>query len=148
MKRSLSFLLLAIAFAGTALAQEKGGWRPASKTAESITGDIIFGDDMITINFAVFPLAEIRALTASEALAVFDGAANGKGHLYRLVVPAAKKFQHKNTLCGSEETDWMATYVSGRTLEMALFSGKEMPVMTVEAVNNSTSLCGIFTYAP
>jgi hypothetical protein len=65
-----------------------------------------------------------------------------------LVVPAAKKFQHKNTLCGSEETDWMATYVSGRTLEMALFSGKEMPVMTVEAVNNSTSLCGIFTYAP
>jgi hypothetical protein len=144
------FLALAVALASTAGAQGKGTWRPASKTAESITGDIAFGDDRITINFASYPLAEIRTLTAAEALAVFDAdpAPDARGHLYRLVIPGAQKFLRKNTLCGSSETDWIVTYVSNRTLQMALFSGQKMPVLTAEALADSTNLCGTFTYVP
>jgi hypothetical protein len=150
MKRRIFLLLLVVSLAGAAGAQEKGTWRAASKTAESITGDVTFGDDRVTINFASFPLAEIRSLTPAEAAAVFnaDGGTPGLGHLYRVIIPAAKKFLHKNTLCGSEETEWMVTYVSNRTLQVGLFSGQKMPVMTPEALSNSTSLCGTFSYVP
>lgn len=154
MKRRILFLFVALFLAGDAGAQEQGSWRAASKTAESITGDVAFGEEKITIDYLTFPIAEIRALTPAEATALFDADTNamGRGHLFRMSVPAAKKFLHKNTLCGSEETEWMATYVSGeasgRTLQMAFFSGQKMPVMTAEALGNSTNLCGTFTYAP
>jgi len=50
-------------------------------------------------------------------------------------------------LCGSEDTQWMATYVLGKTLEIAFFSGPKMPVFTMDAMENSTDLCGKFSYA-
>ena len=40
----------------------------------------------------------------------------------------------------------MATFVEGRTLHVALFSGGNMPVFTAEALANSTEVCGIFSY--
>ena len=61
-------------------------------------------------------------------------------------MPAGKKFLHKNTLCGGEDTQWVATWVSGHTLRLAFFSGTAMPVLTTEAVANSTTLCGTYTY--
>jgi hypothetical protein len=142
-------LVLALALAGgVAAAQDRGEWRPASKTAESITGAIAFSDDKITIDFATFPLAEIHALTNSEVVALFSTppAPAATGVLYRVSIPASKKFLNKNTLCGSDETDWVATYASGRTLQLALFSGQKLPVLSAEALANTTSLCGTFTY--
>src|SRR5579863_6064072 len=99
-------------------AQEKGYWRAASSNASSITGDIALADTRVTINFTVFPLVEARRLNPGEVGAVFDADVNagGTGVLYHLNVPAAKRFLHRNTLCGTEETQWMATYVTGRTL--------------------------------
>lgn len=131
-----------------AAAQEKGYWRAASSTAQSITGDVTLSADKIAITFSSFPIAQIRALEPGELTAVFEAesGAGGSGNLYRLSIPATKVFQHKNTLCGSEQTQWMATYVSGRELHLAFFSGTKMPVLTPDGIANSTDLCGTFLY--
>ncbi|MFP5205644.1 MAG: hypothetical protein ACLGSH_09825 [Acidobacteriota bacterium] len=132
-----------------ASAQDKGYWRAASSAANSITGDIAIAPTRLTINFSSFPLAEIRRLTPAEVSAVFaaDINAGANGDLYRLKIPAEKRFLHHNTLCGTDETEWMATYVSGRELRVAFFSGSTTPQMTIDAMNNSSSLCGVFTYS-
>jgi len=129
-------------------AQEKGYWRAASTTAQSITGDVTLAADKMAISFSSFPIAQIRALEPGELSAVFDAesGAGGSGNLYRLSIPGTKVFQHKNTLCGSEQTQWMATYVSGRELHLAFFSGPKMPVLTPDGIANSTDLCGTFLY--
>jgi hypothetical protein len=131
------------------LAQETGPWRAASKTAESITGDVALSDSRMAINFATFPIARIRDLDPGETTSVFDAdaSAGAKAHLYRLNIPADRKFLHKNTLCGTEDTQWMVTFVEGRSLHVALFSGTKMPVFTPEAIANTTDLCGTFMYA-
>ena len=139
---------LALACCVAAIPQEMGAWRAANKTAESITGDVIISDAKLSINFSSFPLAHIRALAPGELSAVFDADANGSasGSLYRLSVPASKKFLHRNTLCGSEDTQWMAAYAAGRSLHLAFFSGQKMPVFTLDATSNTTDLCGTFAY--
>jgi hypothetical protein len=71
----------------------------------------------------------------------------GNGNVYRVSIPAAQKFQHKNTLCGGDETDWMVSFVSGRSLQLAFFSGKKMPEISSEALATTSSLCGTFTYS-
>ena len=131
-----------------ASAQEIGPWRAASTTAQSITGDVAFSASAIAINFATFPIARIRDLQAGEVSSVFDADSNSgvHGSLYRLSVPGTLKFLHKNTLCGSENTQWVATYVTGRQLHLAFFSGPKMPLFTVESISNTTDLCGTFTY--
>jgi hypothetical protein len=132
----------------TAAAQEKGIWRAASSTAESITGDVALSEDKLSINFSGFTIAQIRALEPGELSAVFEaeGGAGGSGSLYRLRIPGDKRFLHKNTLCGSEDTQWMATYVAGHALHLAFFSGPKMPVFTPDAIANTTDLCGTFSY--
>ncbi|NYF91321.1 hypothetical protein RBB79_16990 [Tunturiibacter empetritectus] len=129
-------------------AQEKGYWRAESSTAQAITGDIGFGGEKMSINFTSFVVAQIRALEPGEVSAVFDAdsGAGGTGNLFRLDIPATKKFLHKNTLCGTEDVQWMATYVAGRSLKIAFFSGAKMPVFALNEIANSTDLCGTFSY--
>ncbi len=144
-------LALGVLFATGSLptvAQEQGSWRAASKTAQSITGDVGFSGEKLYINFSGFTIAEIRPLLPAEILAAFDldGDISGRGHLYRLSIPGEKRFLHKNSLCGSDETQWMATYVNGKSLQVAFFSGATPPVFTRDGIANSTSLCGTFAY--
>jgi hypothetical protein len=129
-------------------AQDKGMWRAESSTAQSITGDIALSDEKLTINLTGFVIAQIRRLEPGEVSAVFDAdsSAGGSGNLYRLNIPSAKKFMHRNTLCGTEDTQWMATYVAGRSLKVAFFSGAKAPEFTLNAIANSTDLCGTFSY--
>jgi|SRR5579863_3278063 len=140
---------LILALSLTAAAQDKGYWRAASSNANEITGDLSITNDKITINFDSFPIAQIRPLKPSESSAVFDEdpGARGGGYLYRLNVPGARRFLHKNSLCGSDDTQWLATYVEGRALHVAFFSGADMPVLTPEALANSTDVCGTFSYS-
>ena len=152
LRRIISATLFALTLSLTA--QERGSWTPASKTAQSITGDVTFNGDKMTINFFTLTVAEIRALKPEEVSAAFSDASadapGGAGHLYRLSIPGNKRFLHKNTLCGSDETQWMATYVSGksgRQLEIAFFSNATPPVFTIEALRDSPNLCGTFAYA-
>jgi hypothetical protein len=151
MKRfSFCIAALAVLLVGSfsAAAQDKGPWRAASSDAKAITGDLYIADARLTINFSNFTIAEIRSLTATEAAAAFsaDSSVPGGGHLYRLDIPATKRFQHHNTLCGSDDTQWMATWGSGSEVHIAFFSGLTMPVLTIDALANSTSLCGSFSY--
>ena len=75
-----------------------------------------------------------------------EGSRGKGGSLYRLSISAAQRFVHKNSLCGSEVTEWMVTNVSGKSLQVAFLSGTSMPVFTPEAMNNTTDLCGTFSY--
>jgi|SRR5579862_6695339 len=144
--------LLCIASSLASLAQSKadhGYWRAGSKTAASITGDIEITDAKIIINFTGFEIVPARTLTPAEVSAAFDADVNagGTGTLYHLAIPADKRFLHKNTLCGTEDTQWMATFASGTGLQLAFFSGPAAPVFNIDALANSTDLCGTFTYA-
>ena len=129
--------------------EDRGLWSATSTNAHAITGDIAIAEAKVTLNFATFPLAPIRRLKPVEVSAVFDADVNAgiNGMLYRLRVPARQRFEHKNTLCGDEDTQWMATYVTGKTLEVAFFSGDDMPVFTFDAISKSTTLCGTYRYS-
>jgi hypothetical protein len=141
--------LLALACSLTCLAQDKGYWRAASSTANSITGDISLSDSRVTIDFFAFQMVQARTLTPAEIAAVFDADINagGGGKLYHVTIPADRRFLKHNTLCGTEQTEWMVTFVSGGRLQVAFFSGAQAPVLTFDAVGNSTDLCGTFTYS-
>ncbi len=141
-----SFLLCTLAAA--AQTADKGYWRATSNTARSITGDLTIADEKISINFAAFPMVKNRNLEKAEIAALFDADSNapGDGALYHLNIPAAKKFLNKNTLCGAEDAQWMVTYVSGKSMRLALFSGQKAPVFTFDAISNSTDICGTFAY--
>ncbi len=153
--RTIVTAFFALTLTTPLITQERGSWSPASKTAQSITGDITFNDSRLTINFFSLTIAEIRSLKPAELSAAFDTADSsdstvGTGHLYRLSIPAEKRFLHKNTLCGSDETQWMATYVSGKSakqMQIAFFSNATPPVFTIEALRDSPNLCGTFSYA-
>lgn len=140
--------LLAFNVSIPSAAQDRGVWRAASSTAGAITGDIDISGAKLTISFTSFPLAQIRKLTPAEVSAVFDAdtSASPAGSLYRLNISGTKRFLHHNTLCGTEDTQWMATYADGKTLQVAFFSGSDMPKLTFDAIQNSTNLCGTFTY--
>jgi hypothetical protein len=141
---TVAFLL---ACALTATAQEDGPWRAASTNARAITGDVIFSPTKISINFSAFTIAQIRLLKTEEALALFNpDSPTGGGNIFRVEIPADKKFLRHNTLCGSESTQWIITYAQGRNLHLALFSGATPPVLTVDALNDAPNLCGIFSY--
>jgi hypothetical protein len=128
--------------------EDRGLWSATSTNAHAITGDITIGEAKVTLNYVAFPLARIRRLKPVEVSAVFDADVNAgiEGTLYRLQVPGGQNFAHRNTLCGGEETQWMATYTTGRTLRVAFFSGDDMPQFTFDAMQNATTLCGKFTY--
>jgi hypothetical protein len=130
------------------VAQESGNWRAASNTARSITGDVALSGEKLYINFSGFTMSRIRSLEKPEIGALFDpdNTATGTAGLYRLNIPATKKFLHKNTLCGSDDTQWMVAYASGRTLQLAFFSSEKPPLLTLDALSNSTDLCGKYSY--
>ncbi len=132
----------------SAQAQEKGYWRAASNSARTITGDVTLADEKLTINFSTSAMSRSRTLEAAEISAVFDAdsSAGGGGSLYRVNIPASKKFQHHNSLCGSEDVHWMVAYAAGNSLQLAFFSGDKPPVFTFDAITNSTDKCGTFSY--
>lgn len=142
-----AILVLSFAFHLSAHAQESGPWRASSSSARTITGDIAFEPTKITIDFTTYPIAQIRSLEKQEAIALFnpDNPVGG-GNLFRVDIPADKRFLHKNTLCGSDDTQWIVTYAQGRDLQVAFFSGGTPPVLTFDAINNASNLCGVFSY--
>ena len=148
MLRGLMMSLVLVCAARVSAQEDRGLWTAASTNAHAVTGDISIGELKVTLNFAAFPLAQIRRLKPVEVSAVFDADVNAgiEGTLYRLNVSPGQRFLHKNTLCGGEATQWMATYVTGRTLKVVFFSGDDMPVFTFDAMQNTTTVCGTFVY--
>ncbi|HUB51549.1 MAG TPA: hypothetical protein VL986_05355 [Terracidiphilus sp.] len=147
-KLFISAVLLIVAQLA-ALAQDKGFWVPESSSAKTITGEISIAETRLTMNYLNFPLGQIRALKPEEAGALFDADVNapGGGYLYRLAVAADRRFLHKNTLCGTDDVQWMITWVQGRTLNVAFFSGANPPTLTMDALAGTNDRCGIFAYS-
>jgi len=145
---SVAAAAICLVCSASAFSQDKGYWRAASNNASQITGDVQISETRLTIDFIGFSLASIRKLTQAEAGAAFDVDVNvaGAGNLFRLSIPGDKRFLHRNSLCGSEETQWMATFVQDRALHIAFFSGPKMPVLTGEALSASNDVCGVFSY--
>jgi hypothetical protein len=139
---------LLVLYSLAAPAQDRGYWRAASSNAAAITGDIAISPSKVILNFYGYPIVQARRLKPAEVSSVFDADVNSgiEGTLYRLSIPANKRFLHRNTLCGDEDTHWMATYVSGKTMQVAFFSGDTEPVFKFGAIQNSPALCGTFTY--
>lgn len=132
-----------------AMAQELGFWKAESNTAHDVTGDVGISDTKIAIEtFYPFNIVRARDLTPAETSAVFDTdiASNSKAHLYGLVIPANKKFLHKNAICGTEDTHWMVAYAEGNSLALAFFSGEQSPTFAVDSIANSSSFCGMYRY--
>jgi hypothetical protein len=152
MRIRMSFFVLAFALAcaeiATAQQPEKGYWRAASRTAASITGDISISGSKITINFTSFLISPVRLLKPAEVSAAFDEAVDtaGNGQLYRVSIPASRRFVKNNTLCGSQDTQWIAVYVANGSLKVAFFSGDNAPLMSFEALQKSIDLCGTYTF--
>jgi hypothetical protein len=146
---ALALGLAAVCGTAAQAQEDRGYWRAASSNANAITGDISIGELKMSINYVTFPLAPIRRLKPIEVSAAFDADVDAgiEGSLYRLKVPPAQRFLHKNTLCGDDETEWMATYARGHTLQVAFFSGDDEPVFTFDAVQKSSALCGVYSYA-
>ncbi len=147
--RSLLLAALGVlpAFTSAAPAQESGPWRASSSNARSITGDIFFSPLKITIDFTNFTIAQIRSLQTQEARALFNpDNPTGGGNVFRVDISAQKRFLHKNTLCGSDSTQWIVTYAQGRDLQVAFFSGATPPTLTIDAINDAPNLCGVFSY--
>ena len=149
LKAAGAMLACSLLCSAHAQAQDRGYWQAASAQAKATTGDITISDRKVTIDYFGFTSAPIRRLKPVEVSAVFDADVNAgiNGDLYRVTVPADKRFLHHNTLCGADETQWMATYVTGRTLQVAFFSGDDQPVFTFDAISKGTSLCGTFAYS-
>lgn len=148
-RRALAIIALACLIAPAARTQESGYWRAASNTASSITGDIILSAERLTINFTNYTVTRMRALKPEEISGVFDLEPEIVSHagLYRMNIPGDKRFLHKNTLCGSEDVQWMVAYATGHELRVAFFSNAKIPSFKREDIMNSTDLCGTFTYA-
>ncbi len=145
--RTLAILITAASC--SCFAQDRGDWMAASSNAKAITGDVSITGSKVFISLTGFIIAPIRALQPAEIQAVFntDPGDPSRGNLYRLNVPATKKFLHKNSLCGNEDVQWMVTSASGRHLQVAFFSGDSMPILTIDALQNATDLCGSFEYS-
>ena len=145
--------VVALACVSSAVAQTKspdnGYWKSVSNTARSITGDITISGERMMMVFQPFTIADIRELSPEEIAGAFNFQDNDgvRGKLYRISIAADRKFLRRNTLCGAEETQYMATAVQGKTLQVAFFSGAKMPSLKPEDLNNSTALCGTFTYS-
>jgi hypothetical protein len=137
-----SFIALSFPLAS----QDRGSWSAKSSTARTITGEILIGADRISISLLNFPIAQVRALKPDELRAAFDTGPDSAGNLYRVNIAATQRFLQRNTLCGTEDTLWMATGVEGKTLHVAFFSNSKTPVFTFESLNNAPDLCGTFTY--
>ena len=149
LRKFLLAATLSIASSLPALAQDKGLWMPESSSAKTITGEISIAETRVTIDYFNFTIGQIRALKPEEAGALFDADVNapGGGNLYRLAVSADRRFLHKNTLCGTDDVQWMITWVQGRTLNVAFFSGSPPPTLTMDALAGTNDRCGTFAYS-
>jgi hypothetical protein len=134
--------------AAQANAQDNGRWRAANRRTEVMTGELTIAPTTLTIYESKFPMVPVRKLTPVEVGAVFDADTNAGigGNLYSLHVPPGVYYAGGSPLCGNEFIRWMATYVTRRTLQVAFFSGDDVPVFTFDAIANASTLCGTYVY--
>ncbi len=137
-------------------------WTAMSHTAYAITGDVVTSRDSISLLKKSYPLVLDRDLHGDElqnsAKLLYVEAVTSSGlvgRLFRTEIPATTHLINDNTICGSENAEWvlvLTTHAEGRGsdtgdwLYLAFFSGDAEPVFQTQALENSKALCGTYNY--
>ena len=110
-------------------------WHATSKTADSITGDVVYLPNSLT--FANGTSLAMTAVTNGPApWAIFSSGSGGDGEFYKLESPADPELLNGNKLCGMP--DQPVTYVmiapnpKGDEMVLGVFTGKDAPTATSE----------------
>lgn len=125
---------LALCFQAVAKEQPAPGepvtWRATSKTAESITGDLVYLPNSLT--FANGEKLTMEPVTNVPApWAAFGDGTGSDGELYKLDSPADPELLNGNKLCGMP--DQLVTYVmiapnlKGDEMVLGVFTGEDAP---------------------
>ena len=127
-------------------------WTAISNTAMGVTGDLTVTPRSVTMAGRTLQLALLHTLAGpqlGQAAALFPVAVTSKlrGALYKVSIPATAAFKSSNTLCGKQATTFFVLLTDGSDLELAMFSGKNEPNLSANAIANSTEFCGTYSYA-
>ena len=127
----------------------KETWTAASRTAESITGDVVLTARKIGMQHREFPLTLVHTVDKQhldDAGKIVDQGMPLSASLYKTMIPRRSKLVHGNSMCGDADATWLLVLRYGEQLSLAFFSGQKEPSLEYEAVENSRSLCGTFHY--
>ncbi|MCS3407135.1 lysozyme inhibitor LprI family protein [Serratia sp. AKBS12] len=126
-------------------------WQAQSKTAYSITGDILFADASILLAGAKpLHVSLVKQLDQTRAMGDdgFDSA--DKLSLYKVEGAKATQLISGNYLCDEKtKPSFIVTAVSqdAKQLSIAVFSGAEAPVWKKSYLENTLTLCGTYGYS-
>ena len=119
---------------------ESEHWSAMSKTAMSITGDIVIDGDRLT-----FADGKSLKLEPYEMARTGDWAASGDavaGDVFRVVPPSSPKLLHGNSLC-AEPASFVVLWTFGEgELTLNVYSGDAAPTGTPDA----DALCATYSY--
>lgn len=127
-----------------------GRFTATSKTAYSITGDLVITSVKVTgslgITQRVKRLGSLSPDAAysenpEESIAALFGA-RGKVELYGVTSEKLSKRAINGGFCGDGRTTFLITMTSGDDLHVASFSGRAKPGITA----SENSLCGVYGY--
>lgn len=127
-------------------------WLAESKTAYSITGDLLLSDaGMILTGAESINLSHVRDIQQNHAMdAGFEAAEQLS--LFKVTNGKPWRLISGNSLCGSNEapeppTYFVIAYSKHQTeMNMAVFDGAGEPVWEKSNLDNTTNLCGTYGY--
>ncbi len=159
----LSFAV--IAALGTLLAQTRpaamnpfgtgkdieGTWAAASRTAVSITGNVAFTSNKLTILHKDFPLTLVREIDRqhlAEVGKIVDYLRPpSSARLYRTLISRRSILVNGNTICGpNADAKWILAVADKNELSLAFFSSDSEPKLDYGTVSTGHDLCGTYSY--
>ena len=129
----------------------KQRWIASSKTALSITGDVVLTSDKLILAHKTFPLTSVREIgkeqLASVARIVDLSQPASSAQLFKTLIPRHSLLINSNTMCGPDnDATWMLAVYDHGSLSLAFFSDVAEPKLDYKVVEASQSLCGTYTY--
>jgi hypothetical protein len=126
-------------------------WLAASKTAMSITGNITFASNKMTIREKVFPLKLVREIDSQHledvGKIVDRPQPPSSARLYKTAISKHASLVNGNTICGpGADARWVLVVSGSRELSLAFFSGDSEPNLDIQSVESDNNLCGTYAY--
>ena len=118
-EKSIGILASVLACCVSVTAQDRGLWRAANSSAQSITGDVAISGDKLSINYTSFTIAQIRAPRASRGWRSFRYGQQFREQ--RLSLPVKRTGNKK--IHAQEHSVWIRGYaVDGHLRRRELFA--------------------------
>jgi hypothetical protein len=135
-----ALLAIVLGVVATAAQAELARWLATSKTAMSITGDIVLDDYSLT-----FKDGKSLALEPYEMAREGNWSASGdviSGDVFKIYPPSSPKLLHGNSLCGTPAT-YVVLWTPGEgELTLNFYSGDAAPTGTPDV----DALCATYSY--